>query len=180
MSDQPTSEYRVEKKRAAAELTLATGATVKGCFFLWGASHSHRGSERVGDLLNEQAGFFPFEIEGGETALYNRAQVVIVRLPGLSDPEPSRDSTGSGAVSAGSSSEVQLEPGYEVATRRLVSMLLSTGDRIAGTVSVYRPAGRDRLSDYARSEQMFRYVETEDQTLIVNSAHLVELRETAD
>jgi hypothetical protein len=155
------SEYRVEKKRADAELTLTTGARVKGCFFLWGASHAHAGPERVGDLLNEQDGFFPFQLEGGQTALYNRAQVVIVHLP----PQ---------------TTEVRMEPGYEVATRRMVSMLLSTGDRIAGTVSVYRPAGRDRLSDYARSEEMFRYVETADQTVIVNAAHLVELRETGD
>ena len=152
------SEYRVEKKRAVAELTLTTGATIKGCFFLWDSSQSHAGPERVGDLLNEQGGFFPFEHEDGETALYNRAQIVKVRL-------------------AGNNGEVRLEPGYEVATRRTVSMLLSTGDRIAGIVSVFRPVGRDRLSDYARSDEPFRYVEDEEQTWIVNSSHLVEIRE---
>jgi hypothetical protein len=152
------SEYRVEKKRADAELTLTTGTRVKGCFFLWASSQTHTGPERVGDLLNEQAGFFPFELENGQTALYNRAQIVTVRLPAQTV-------------------EVQLEPGYEVATRRVVSMLLSTGERISGMVSVYRPVGRDRLSDYARGDEMFRYVEADDHTLIVNSAHMVELRE---
>lgn len=161
MSESPPSEYRVEKKRADAELVLTTGATVRGCFFLWTSSQTHAGPERVGDLLNEQTGFFPFQLETGETALYNRAHIVIVRLP----PQIL---------------EVQLEPGYEVATKRVVSMLLSTGDRVAGTVSVYRPAGRDRLSDYARSDEAFRYVETGDHTVIVNSAHLVELREIGD
>ncbi len=146
--------------RAVAELTLTTGARVKGCFFLWASSQSHTGPERVGDLLNEQAGFFPFELENGDTALYNRAHIVFVRMPAGIEP--------------------QLEPGYEVATRRMVSMLLSTGDLIAGEVSVYCPAGRDRLSDYARSDEMFRYVETRDHTLIVNSVHMVELRETGD
>ena len=161
MSEHAPSEYRVEKKRADAELVLTTGATVKGCFFLWTSSHAHEGPERVGDLLNEQTGFFPFQLETGETALYNRAHIVIVRLPRQL-------------------MEAQLEPGYEVATKRLVSMLLSTGDRVAGTVSVHRPSGRDRLSDYARSDEAFRYVESGDRTVIVNSAHLVELRETAD
>jgi hypothetical protein len=47
-------------------------------------------------------------------------------------------------------------------------------------VSVYRPAGRDRLSDYARSDEIFRYVESGDCTVIVNSAHLVELGEIGD
>jgi hypothetical protein len=158
MSERPLSEYRIEKKRATAELTLTTGATVRGCFFLWDSSHSHAGPERVGDLLNEQTGFFPFELEDGHTALYNRAHIVKVRL-------------------AGNNGEARLEPGYEVATRRAVSMLLSTGDRIAGTVSVFRPTGRDRLSDYARSDEAFRYVEADEQTWIVNSFHMVEIRE---
>ena len=155
------SEYRVEKKRADAELTLTTGTKVKGCFFLWTSSQTHAGPERVGDLLNEQTGFFPFELENGQTALYNRAQIVTVRLPA-------------------ETAEVQLEPGYEVATRRIVSMLLTTGERVSGTVSVYRPAGRDRLSDYARGDKLFRYVEDGEHTLIVNSAHMVELREIGD
>jgi hypothetical protein len=158
MFERALSEFRVEKKRAAAELTLTTGATVKGSFFLWDSSGSHAGPERVGDLLNERTGFFPFELEDGHTALFNRAQIVKVRLPG-------------------ESSEARLEPGYEVATRRVVSILLSTGDRISGTVSVFRPAGRDRLSDYARSDEAFRYVEADEQTWIVNSFHLVEIRE---
>jgi hypothetical protein len=161
MSDQEASEFRVEKTRAAAQLTLATGVTVRGCFFLWGASHSHLGPDRIGDLLNEQTGFFPFELEDGQTVLYNRAHVVQVRLP----PD---------------ALETQLEPGYEAATRRVVSMLLSTGDRITGTVAIYLPPGRDRLSDYARGHQMFRYVETEEDTHIVNSVHVVELKEIAD
>ena len=76
--------------------------------------------------------------------------------------------------------ETRIESGYEVATRYSVTMLLSTGDRITGTVSVYLPEGQDRLSDYARRVQMFRYVETDTHTLIVNSAHLVELREIQD
>jgi hypothetical protein len=57
-------------------------------------------------------------------------------------------------------------------------MLLSTGARIIGAVRVYRPHGRDRLSDYARSTDAFRYVENRDGTFVVNSAHIVELRET--
>ena len=153
-----TSEYRIEKTRAEAELTLTTGARVQGCFFLWASRQSHAGPERIGDLLNEPNGFFPFELEDGDTALFNRAQIVKVRLP-------------QGA------SEAQLEPGYEVATRRVVSMLFSTGDRLVGTVSVYCAAGHDRLSDYARGDQMFRYVETDGHTWIINSAHLVELKE---
>ena len=45
---------------------------------------------------------------------------------------------------------------------------------------VYRPSGRDRLSDYARGPEIFRYVETADGTVIVNADHIVELRETTE
>jgi uncharacterized protein (AIM24 family) len=155
------SDLRVEKRRAGAELTLSTGLKVRGSFFLAGSSATHFGPERIADLLNGEAGFFPFAVEGrGDTALYNRAQLVSVRL-------------------LESSGEARLDPGYELATERRVSMLLTNGESLCGAVRVYRPAGRDRLSDYARSSEVFRYVETASATFIVNSAHVIELRETA-
>jgi hypothetical protein len=157
------SEFRVEKRRAAAELTLTTGDKLRGWFFLAASSATHVGPERVADLLNTESGFFPFELAGANgtgarTALCNRAHVVCVKL------------TDSGA-------EVKLDPAYEIATSRQISMRLSNGQTIAGTVRVYRPLGRDRLSDYARSGENFRYIETRDATFIVNSTHVVELRE---
>jgi hypothetical protein len=158
------SEYRVEKRRAEAALTLTTGATVRGCFFLAGARASHGGPERVADLLNAEAGFFPFEMtvaSGACTVLYNRAHLVVVTL-------------------LENTIEAQLDPGYPLATEREVQMLLSTGETVEGRVRVYRPTGRDRLSDYARIADAFRYVETDEATLIVNSAHIVELREIGD
>ena len=56
-------------------------------------------------------------------------------------------------------------------------MRLSTGEQITGAVCVYRPEGRDRLSDWARQSELFRYVETDDKTIIVNSAHIIEISE---
>ena len=157
------SDLRVEKRRAAAELTLSSGRRVRGSFFLAGSSATHAGPERIADLLNGETGFFPFALEGGgqlETALYNRPQVVSVKL-------------------LDSSEEATLDPGYDLATERHVAMLLSNGDTITGAVRVYRPAGRDRLSDYARPGDAFRYVESADATFIVNMGHIVELREKA-
>jgi hypothetical protein len=156
------SQFRVEKRRAEAEVTLATGASVRGSFFLAGSSAGHAGPERIADLLNAEAGFFPFEPAGArasETVMINRAHVVSVRL--LERP-----------------SEPQLDSGYVLATERRVAILLSTGVRIIGAVRVYRPHGHDRLSDYARSTDAFCYVENRDGTFVVNSAHIVELRET--
>jgi hypothetical protein len=156
------SEFRIEKRRAEAALTLTTGSTVRGCFFLSGSSASHAGPERVADLLNAETGFFPFELNAGTapyTVLFNRSQVLQVTL--LED-----------------TIEAQLDPGYSVATERAIRMLLSNGDAVIGRVRVYRPSGRDRVSDYARTSETFRYVETAGGTVIVNADHIVELRET--
>ena len=157
------SEFRIEKRRTEAALTLSTGAVARGCFFLSGSRANKSGPERVADLLNAEGGFFPFEVtgeQGARTVLYNKSQVVEVAL--LQDER-----------------EPQLDPGYTLATERQVRILLSTGHAVVGRVRIYRPEGRDRLSDYARTPEMFRYVETPEGTLILNSAHIVELRETS-
>ena len=114
--------------------------------------------ERVGDLLNTEDGFFPFQRDDGTTAQYNRAHVVFVRLPAGVDEEA-------------------LDPGYDVAQRRSVVITLSSGARIDGTVAVYGPAGYERLSDYTRSARQFRYVVTPFGAVIVNSDHIVEVIE---
>ncbi len=152
------SEFRVEKRREAAEITLSTGATIAGHFFLSGSSQVHAGPERVGDLLNLEAGFFPFGAANGETSLINRAHVIKVSLP-------------EHVI------EAQLDDGYDVATRRHVSILLSSGESVTGHVAVYRPPGRDRLSDYAHIDDRFRYVELADRTLLINSQYIVSLLE---
>lgn len=151
------SEFRVEKRRETAELTLVTGVTVPGVFFLAGSSQLHSGPERVGDVLNLETGFFPFECDG-ETSLINRSHVLKVTLP----PQLI---------------ETQLDAGYDVATRRHIRVLLTTGEAITGHVVVFRPPGRDRLSDYAQIDERFRYVELADRTLLINSAHIVALTE---
>jgi hypothetical protein len=158
------SEFRIEKRRAEAALTLTTGTTVRGCFFLSGSSASHAGPERVVDVLNAETGFFPFELQAGAapyTVLYNRTQLVLVTL--LEE-----------------TIEAQLDPGYSVAPERPIRMILSSGQTVVGRVRIYRPSGRDRLSDYARAPEIFRYVETADGTVIVNADHIVELRETTE
>ena len=156
------SEYRVEKRRADATVTLSSGSSERGCFFLASSSTRHDGPERVADLLNSEPGFFPFEIhdaQGVRTVLYHRSHVVFVTI---------------------AEDEASLDPGYGVATRRVVSVLLSNGERLVGAVRVYRPEGRDRLSDWARQPETFRYIETADATAVVNFAHIVEVSEVAE
>jgi hypothetical protein len=156
------SQFRVAKGRAEAVVTLSSGQSLAGCFFVAGGSARHAGREDVGDVLNAEDGFVPFEVQGDgtpHTVLLRRNHMVTVAL---AENEASRD------------------PGYAVARRRTVSLLLSNDTRLAGTVRVYRPEGRDRLSDWAAHGERFRYVETREATLLVNVEHVVEASEVEE
>jgi hypothetical protein len=163
MTSEPvTSDYRVEKARTNAIVTLSTGESSHGYFFVALTSARLSRPERVGELLNGEEGFFPFEISEGSytrTVLYNRIHVIVVML---ADQEARRDA------------------GYEVATRRSISILLSNGRRLIGSVRVYQPEGRDRMSDWAKSGDGFRYVETDEGTFLVNLMHVIEVSESAE
>jgi hypothetical protein len=155
------SEFRVQKSRADATLTLSNGTSVHGCFFISGNSRTHAGPEGVRDVLNGETGFFPFDAmrpEGSRTILYNRDHLVFVKLD--DKDEPRRD------------------PGYEVAIEKVVTMLMSNGTRLRGSVRIFRPHGSDRLSDdFARGHEAFLYLESDSATYIINVHHLVELAE---
>jgi len=154
-----SSEFRFEKRRAAAVVTMVGGEVARGSFFTAGDTTRRHGGERIADLLNSEAGFFPFEVEGTKqprTVLYNRAHLISAEI---FDNEPKDD------------------PDYDVASRRSVSILLSNGRRIDAYVRVARPVGRDRLSDWTRQPEVFRYVESGTSVLIVNAAHVVAFTE---
>jgi len=159
-SSDPISEFRVEKMRAGATLTLSNGTSVHGHFFISGNSRTHAGPEGVRDVLNAEAGFFPFDAQrptGSMTTLFNRDHLVFVALE--NKDEPRRD------------------PGYDVAIEKIVTMLMSNGTRLHGAVRVFRPHGSDRLSDFSRAPESFRYLEAENATYIINVRHLIELTE---
>jgi hypothetical protein len=150
------SAYHVQKERMDAVLVLTSGATVIGQFFLAPANQNSTGRERVGELLNAELTFFPFENERGDTILYNRDHVVTVEV---FDDEARRDA------------------GYGVARPRTVTLSLANGKQLSGSVRVFRPEGHDRLSDWARHGPRFRYVETAHSTFLVNVDHVVDARE---
>ena len=71
------SEFRFEKRRSDAVLSLVTGEVIRGCFFTAAGSTHREGAERIADLLNSETGFFPFEVGSpGRTVLYNRLHVI--------------------------------------------------------------------------------------------------------
>ncbi|MGE3511255.1 MAG: hypothetical protein AB7N65_20475 [Vicinamibacterales bacterium] len=159
LSVSPVSPFRMEKRRVEATLTLTTGATVRGSFFLGDTTATGDGRERVDDLLNRTVGFFPFErldSDRRQVVLYSAAHVALVALYG---------------------DEAREVPGYEVAPVRRVSLTMTGGERIAGEVRAYLPDGRNRVSDWSHDPAVFRYLETGDGTLLVNIHHVVDIIE---
>lgn len=153
------SEFRIEKSRSYGTITLTSGETLLGCFFVAASSPNLPGPERVGELLNGDSGFFPFEVHtdgAPKTVLVNRAQVLMVEL---------------------AENEARQDAGYDLARRRSVAVRLANGQRMVGTVRVYRPEGSDRLSDWARQPSQFRYIELDQVTVIVNVAHVIDATE---
>src|SRR5688572_19255824 len=162
-SEASWSELRFEKRRAEVIVSLANGEVVQGCIFTAAGVTGHEGPERVGDLLNsDPSGFLPLEVQDGpgtRTVLINRAHVVTVAI---------------------ADREAALDAGYDVATRRFVSMKLSAAQRVTGSIRVYRPEGHARLSDWTRQPEVFRYLETADRTLLVNTNHIIEVSEVSE
>src|SRR5262245_60932902 len=159
MTQHTASELRIQKHRSEAGIRLTTGETVHGNFFTSTGSALHAGPERIGDLMNGDSGFFPFERrdeDGLQTVLYNRAHVVAVTV---------------------SREDPRQQAGYGVGQRRAVAMVLSTGQRPTGSIRVYQPEGHNRLSDWSNGRDQFQYVETETFAVLVNRAHVVEITE---
>jgi hypothetical protein len=158
-TERAASAFRIEKERVDALLTLSNGDSAPGHFFVTKVSAHTSGPERVGELLNAESGFFPFEtvgVHGTRTVLYNRRHVIMVALP---------------------ENEARHVSGYDVAVERTVSVLLSNGERVEGSVHVYYPEGHDRVSDWARHPDTFRYIEMGETTVLVNIAHVIEVSE---
>ena len=154
-----TSPFRLDKRRVEATLTLTTGRTIRGSFFLGETTMVGDGPERVDDLLNHTTGFFPFERLDNDqhrVVLYNTAHVTLVTLFGK---------------------EAREVPGWEVAQVRYVSLILSGGEQVSGHVRVHQPDGRNRVSDWSHEPTVFRYVEITGSTLLVNINHVVEIIE---
>ncbi|MBM3769760.1 MAG: hypothetical protein FJW27_00435 [Acidimicrobiia bacterium] len=159
LSFQTASPFRMDKRRVEAALTLTTGQSVRGSLFLADSTIVGDGPERVDDLLNQTRGFFPFErMEDGQrrVVLYSVDHVTLARL--FHD----------------GAREV---PGYEVARVRAVSLVLTGGERVSGRIRVYQPDGRNRVSDWSQEPAVFRYLETEQGTLLININHVVEIIE---
>ena len=147
------------EKRRTSRGPVASGESVRGFSSPRGGAAHHEGAAALVELLNDEAGFSRSRSRRSAapgTVLHNRSHVITVAV---FDDESRRD------------------PGYDVAARRPISLLLTNGRRVEGIVRIYRPEGRDRVSDWTRQPETFRYIESDSATFIVNVAHVVTVTE---
>lgn len=159
------TDLRIDKQRIAATLTLSAGDQLIGSLFLADRAATHAGPERLVDVLNDSAGFLPFEavsdLGARHTLLINRAHIVAVQ-------------------SDRTAGELAEDAAYQVAPQKSVSLQLASGAHLRGVLRVEQPAGRARLSDAVRDQTGFVYLEDRSGVLAVNLAHVVRIMPLAE
>ena len=141
-------------------MTLVSGEVARGSFFTAGDTTRHEGGERIADLLNSETGFFPFEVEGDQRAADGPVQSIPPDLGG-----DFRQRGGAGPW---------VRRGRRAGRCR---SCCRTGAGSTRSCASPGPTGRDRLSDWTRQPEVFRYIESGDGDFIVNAAHIVAVTE---
>jgi hypothetical protein len=141
-------ELRVPKRRVAVEVVLPSGVARRVSVFLAEAAPDHEGAERVSDLLNGGADFFPaYDEQCGAMTFLNRESVALARVARELEQDASDD--------------------IAVPTEHEVEITLVDGTRLQGVVSYLLPPERSRLGDFLnQSAPFFRLVERDFVTLV--------------
>lgn len=146
-------ELRVPKRRVGIEVVLPGGAARRVVVFLAEAAAEHAGPERVADLLNGAAEFFPvLDEEAGGVAFLHRASVAIVRFPRELDADDGEALT--------------------LPTEHEVELGLADGTVVRGLVSYVRPPDRARLVDVLNEPAPFLRLLEDGGAALVNKRHV--------
>lgn len=146
-------ELRVPKRRVGIEVVLPGGAARRVAVFLADAAADHAGAERVADLLNGAAEFFPALDEAdGSVGFLHRAAVAIVRFPRDLDADDGDALT--------------------LPTEHVVEVGLTDGTAVQGLVSYVRPPDRARLVDVLNEPAPFLRLLEDGGVALVNKRHV--------
>jgi hypothetical protein len=146
-------ELRVPKRRVGVEVVLPGGTARRVTVFLAEAAAGHAGPERVADLLNGTAEFFPVVDEAsGGIAFLHRAAVALVRVRREHD---------------GDDAEAETLP-----TEHDVELALTDGAVVRGLVSYVRPPDRARLVDVLNEPAPFLRLLEGEGVALVNKRHV--------
>jgi hypothetical protein len=130
-------EFQVRTHGANVEVFLRNSTVLRGRMFLHELAEKHPGAEKVEDVLNSSAQFFPLAVrEAGEkTVLVNKAQTLYVKVPAEQVVQPGTQGALSWAVQ--------------------VTVEMVQGAPLQGLVYFAQPPGRDRTLDSLNESQPY-------------------------
>ena len=147
-------DFRVPKRRVEIETLSVDGVSRKIGVYLSEYSAIHSGSERVSDLLNEVAEFFP-AIDGqtGQTIFLTRSGLISATVASVEELDASER-------------DVPL-------TEQRVEVTLTNGTTFQGTMAYLRHPERSRVIDVLNEPSRFFSVRVGDRTTLINKRHVV-------
>lgn len=153
-------QFHIQTRGHGVEVVLNNSTVLKGRVFLHSVAERHAGPERVDDVLNSGARFFPLRVQenGQRTLLINKERVLFVKVP----QEPEGVQIGELGVSSWA---VQ------------VSLDMMQGAPLQGVVYLSRPPGRDRTLDGLNGGEDFLCLVQDGAFLYVNLRNVVLVRE---
>lgn len=151
------SELRVPKRTVEVEVSLPHIGTRGMALFLSEFAATHDGAESVADMLNGPEDFFPaLDLELGQMTAVRRSAVCAVRM--------------------GPKDELTDPSELAVPLQVKVSVLLSDGQRVTGTLSYLMPAERSRPIDFLNDDgPHFFPLFAEPQVILINRRQIVRL-----
>jgi hypothetical protein len=148
-----SDRFRVSKRPVPVRVRLSTGRQITAHLQCAEQAHGHHGRERVKDVLNAEDPVVPLWSEGpAACTLVNKRFIEMVELlePDVVDPQ---------------------EP--DLSNHREVSVLMSSGTGIRGTLYISTPPGQSRTLDFLNRGERFFYLDTEHGMTIVHLEHVV-------
>ena len=153
-------EFQVSTHGASVEVVLRNSTVLRGRMFLHDIAEKHDGAERVEDVLNSPAQFFPIAVrEGGEkTVLVNKAQTLYVKVP---------------------AEQGKVQPGAQGAASWAVQVTVEMvqGAPLQGVVYFAQPAGSDRTLDRLNESEPYFCLVQDSAFYYVKLSSVVVVRE---
>lgn len=154
MSNESTSEYRIEKVRRRVAIILTGGARLHGDLFLQPSARYRVGPQDPLDLLNEADRFLPVAVDGTAMTLLAKDHIIRVQYE-----------------------EREADTHLEGVSLAAVDVHCIDGAVVGGTLRLETPADRPRLLDYLNDvPDAFLRVRMPTAVCLVNRRRIAQVR----
>lgn len=137
---------RIQKNRKSAEIVYTDQSRQTGSFFVSPASSRRRGPESIGEILNGERRFLPFETQDGQVIMVQKNAMLMVR------PKDS-----------------EVAEITQTVDRVFAQVIFVSGYSVSGYVYNDLPRSYPRLSDYLNGTGLFFHLEINSEDCLVNS-----------